>query len=388
MGSNIGMIVLSNQTNSSSSSNSANELASVYIHNVNDCKVKGIVLVRGYTKEDPVPALGASLKRNITGLEPNLNVTWNNYLTTLRFRPAGNLQQYGGGSLNANTLVYKYSIYQYWFKEGKFDSDQYINTLSTMLLRTDIETKGKLVQEFYQIRNVTGQGIVEVLFPTFSGTPQLYAVVVSTSKETYPFKSKVQFNGHLSDATGEEDFYSVYIATVSAGCKLKIEMPSIPEFGISYTDKEWPRTTGCLNFYHSETNVMVAFSLVIGIFILFLGHRLFSISQFIYGVLIVGLLAYPIFAVNLELNHTWVLICSVGTGIVGGILTTLVWQCIGSSVISTVFPAILGGAVLGSVVVYVCGCLQEEFLLEAEFFYGIFGAVGIIYVGVTITFTR
>ena len=118
MGSNIGIIIQNNQTNSSSKT----ELPSVYLHNNNECKVKGIVLVRAYKKEDPVPALGTQ-KRNITGLEPHLNITWNNYLTTLRFRPAGNLEQYDhDGRPKSNTLVYKYSIYQYWFKEGKFKS--------------------------------------------------------------------------------------------------------------------------------------------------------------------------------------------------------------------------------------------------------------------------
>ena len=133
---------------------------------------------------------------------------------------------------------------------------------------------------------------------------------------------------------------------------------------------------------------MVAFSLVMGAFILFLGHRFFSIAQFIYGVLIIGLLVYPLFTVYLQLNHMWILILSVVVGIVGGIVTTYLWLYSGKPMLSTVFPSILGGAILGLVVLHTCGCLQAEFLMERGFFYGILAAVGGVYVGVTIAFTR
>ena len=56
--------------------------------------------------------------------------------------------------------------------------------------------------------------------------------------------------------------------------------------------------------------------------------------------------------------------------------------------LATVFPAIMGGGIFGSIVLYVCGCLQQEFLMEEEFFFGIFLAVIVIYVGVTIPFPR
>ena len=391
MGSNIGLVILNNQT----TNRTTDELASVYLHNKNSCKVKGIVLVRGYTKEDPVPSLGTS-KRNITGLQPHLNVTWNNQLTLLRFRPAGNLEQYLHKKPSDNTLVYKYSIYQYWFKEGKFNGDQYINTLSTMLLRADIETKGKLVEEFYQIRNATGAGMVEVRFPTFPGTPQLFAVVVSTSKETYTSDKLRGTNGYDSvDEPGEQDFHSVYIATVTAGCKLKVELPALPsltgrnEVHRIYDDEEWATTTGCSDYYASETNVMMVLVLIVGLFVLFIGHKCFSAAQFIYGVLLIGLLAYPIFSATLlQLDHMWILICSVGAGVCGGIMTILLWQCVGSLMLSTVCPAALGGGILGCTALYICGCLQKEFLMESEFFYGILAIVVMIYVGVTITFTR
>lgn len=391
MGSNIGMIILNNQSNSS-------EMASVYLHNNNDCNVKGIVLVRGYTKDDPVPALGNqkhSKTHNITGLKPRLNVTWDNYITTLRFRQAGSLEQYGKGKLKGNTLVYKYSIYQFWFKEGVFDSDQYIKDLSTVLLRKDIETNGYLVADYYQKRNVTGSGMVEVRFPTFPGTAQLYAVVVSTSKETPPSKL-AKTNGDLVDPDNQEYFYSVYTATVSAGCHLNIQMPfesNSHKHGqqtliYKYRHADWPKTTGCKTFYYSETNVMVAFSLVMGVFVLFLGHRFFSIAQFVYGVLIVCLLVYPLFTVYLPVNHMWILISSVAVGIVGGVVTACLWLYFGKPIISTVFPSILGGGILGFVVLHTCGCLQAEFLMESGFFYGILATVGGVYVGVTIAFTR
>ena len=133
---------------------------------------------------------------------------------------------------------------------------------------------------------------------------------------------------------------------------------------------------------------MVSFVLVMGLFVLFLGHRFFSIAQFIYGVLIIGLLAYPIFTAQLNIGHMWILIATIVTGIVGGIIIMFFWLCVGNPMLSTVFPAILGGGLLGAVVIYICGCFQQEFLMETEFFYGILVAVGLIYVGATITFTR
>ena len=383
MGSNLGLIVLNNQTNANCSS----DPASVYLHNENGCQVEVIVLVRGYKKDDPVPGLGDS-KRNITGLQPHLYVTWDNYLTTLRFRPAGNLEQSRQRSTNANTLVYKYSIYQYWLKEGKFDNGSYINTLSTMLLRCDIETKGKLVQDFYQRRNATGEGMVEVRFPTFPGTPQLYAVVVSTSKETYVSKPDM-INGRLENEKAEQDFYSVYISTASAGCHLQMADSGSSNELFTKEDK-CATTTGCKKYHYTETKVMLAFTLLIGMFVLFLGHQYITISQFIYGMLIVGLLAYPIFTSQLEpsIPHIWILMCCVGASIMGGILTMTIWLCVGRPMLATIFPAIMGGGIFGSIVLYVCGCLQQEFLMEEEFFFGIFLAVIVIYVGVTIPFPR
>ena len=76
------------------------------------------------------------------------------------------------------------------------------------------------------------------------GTPQLFAVVVSTSKETYISAKMRETNGYTSvDEPGEQDFHSVYIATVTAGCKLKVELPALPSLtgrneGI-YDDEEW-----------------------------------------------------------------------------------------------------------------------------------------------------
>ena len=381
MGSNLGLVVLNNQTDN----NGSCEPASVYLHNNNGCQVEVIVLVRGYKKDDPVPGLGNS-KRNITGLNPHLYVTWDQYLTTLRFKPAGSLEQSHRKNLNADTLVYKYSIYQYWLKEGKFDNGSYINTLSTMLLRYDIETKGKLVQDFYQKRNVTGQGMVEVRFPTFPGTPQLYAVIVSTSKETF-LPSKQVTNGPWINEKTEQDFYSVYISTASAGCHL--QLTNSEDFNELYTKEKCTTTTGCIKYHYTETKVMLAFTLLMGMFVLFLGHQFITISQFIYGVLLVGLLAYPILASQLgDTSHIWILMSCVGAAVVGGISTMILWISAGRPLLATIFPALMGGGIFGSIVLYVCGCLQQEFLVEDEFFYGILLAVIAIYVGVTVPFPR
>ena len=383
MGSNLGIIVLNNQTNENCSS----EPASVYLHNNNGCQVEVIVLVRGYKKDDPVPGLGNS-KRNITGLNPHLYVTWDEYLTTLRFKPAGSIEQSRQRNQTMQeTLVYKYSIYQYWLKEGKFDNETYINTLSTMLLRCDIEEKGKLVQDFYQRRNVTGEGMVEVRFPTFPGIPQLYAVIVSTSKETFRSTEEIM-NGQFLDEKSEQDFYSVYISTASAGCRLQKKDIGIYSELLTKEEK-CTTTTGCIKYHYIETKVMLAFTLFIGLFVLFLGYQFVSISQFIYGVLIVGLLAYPILASQLDsLSHLWILMCCVGAGIIGGIITMVLWLCSGRPLVATIFPAMMGGGILGSIVLYVCGCLQQEFLLENEFFFGILLTVIVIYGGVTTPFPR
>ena len=391
LGSNVGMIVLNNHTNSS-------EAATVYLHNNNNCNVKGIVLVRGYTQEEPVPALGNlnhGKNHTINGLKPDLNITWDNYVTTLRFRQAGSLKMYNEDKLKGSTLVYKYSIYQFWFKEGVFNSDHYIKDLSSLLLRKDIESNGYLVKDYYQKRNVTGSGMVEVRFPTFPGTAQLYAVIVSTSKETPP-TNWIDKKGNSVHVRKEESFYSAYVGTVSAGCYLKIEMPlnSNPEeeqqqsrtYSVGHND--WPTITGCSSYYYSETNVMVAFSLVMGVFVLFLGHQFFSIAQFIYGIMIVALLVYPLFTTYLHLNHMWILIISVVAGIGGGIVTSYIWLFLGKPMLSTVFPSVLGGGILGFVVLHICGCLQAEFLMETGFFYGILVTVGLAYVGITIHFTR
>ena len=102
----------------------------------------------------------------------------------------------------------------------------------------------------------------------------------------------------------------------------------------------------------------------------------------------VGLLIYPLFTVYLNLNHMWILILSVVAGIVGGIVTTYLWLYLGKPMLSTVFPSILGGAILGFVVLHICGCLQAEFTMEKGVYYGILAAVGGVYIGISIAFTR
>ena len=182
-----------------------------------------------------------------------------------------------------------------------------------MLLRKDIEANGFLVADYFYKRNVTGAGMVEVRFPTFPGTAQLYVVIVSTSKETSPhFENSSQSKtteakDYFNDPIKEVSYYSVYIATVSAGCQLDIWTP--PEYSNlkektevrGYKKDELAKTTGCATLYYTETSILVTFSLAMGIVIALFAHKLFSLAQFVYGMLIVGLLVYPLVSAYLHL---------------------------------------------------------------------------------------
>jgi len=350
-----------------------------YIGNVKNYHVKALVLVRGYSDWAPVPSLGKDKFSTNSTVRSDIALEWDEFVTTMTFKASGSLQQPPAGQptnlaaerpYGENTMFH-YQVYRYWFKEGDFSQDSYIYGLSNMLFKKDIEVNGVLVQSHFVKRDPQAQQVT-VKFPSFPGTNQLFAVVVTTTTET---------------PSGEKTFHSVYSSAVTADCNMKVLGPT--EAALTNDDDSDDHARWhCVRVYFTETQVMMAVLVFLGLFVIFLGHRWFQLTQFIFGTFLASVVAYPFAAGLLSFNHYNAWLFSVSVGVCGGAFVFFVWWSLRSPPVSVSLPVVMTGLVLAMVIVHVGNSLQTEAMMSDVIYYSVVAATVLVYFVTSIRFTK
>jgi len=375
-----------------------------FIDNDKEVDVRGLVLVRGYSDMAPVPGLGTKSKLPIDKVRPELWVEWDEFITAVTFKASGSLEpatttataaaaSSATTSLSSDTLVFKYEVYRYWMKEGDFSRENYIEGVSNMLFKKDIEVNGHLVESQYLKKNEVSE-LITVQFPSFPGTATIFAVIVTATSET---------------PSGEKTFHSVYASGMTTGCYMKVTYPEAASAaGNNGTDGDDDGSDDviidddedddepsdqyakwhCKCVYFTETQVVMASCVFIGIFLTAFGHRAFAAAQGIFGMFFVGTVTYPIAAGIIDLDHLSALLCVIGCGILGGVAAYFLWNAVGVPLVSASVPNLLTGSLLAMIVIHIANSVQSEAMMQPLIYYGTAGAVTGVYFFVTISFTK
>merc|ERR1719295_1428267 len=350
-----------------------------YIGNVKNYEVKALVLVRGYSDWAPVPSLANDKFEPNGTIRSDIMLTWDEFVTTMTFKASGSLQPSSSSSSTKSTLssrspyhtelLFKYEVYRYWFKEGDFSQASYIDGLSNMLFKKDIEVNGVRVENHF-LRRDTETHRVSVKFPSFPRTNQLFAVVVTATKET--------------PGGGEKTYHAVYSSAVTADYNMKV-LPADEASGTDYDDAS---RFHCVRVYYTETQVLMGVLVFVGSFLVLFGHRAFGLTQAIFGVYLVSMVAYPVSVGVFSAQHALALVASAGAGLLGGLVTYLVWKLLSWPKVSVTIPALLTGAVLAMVVAHIGNSFQAQAMMNDVIFYGAVSATTGIYLVGIIGFTK
>lgn len=331
----------------------ANKTMRVYVTNNHRSKVFAVSLARGVAEKDPIPGKGPAAS-SAKEIRPNVHISWNDFVTTIRFREAGSLQSLGSGN------IYEYEVYQFWLPEGDFQEDDFVSGLSSMLFAKDIRQNGFPVGSYYLDRNFD-TGFIEATFSSFPNTFQLFAVIVTSQ-----------------DGEGEVN-EAVYTFAVTACCDMRVQT--------SQNKTKFP-SWSCSVVYHAESGVLVGLCLCLGAFLVCFGHRCLTGSQFIFGAFTAGLAGWAAAIGLFHFGHLWAMVSAVCFGFFAGLLNLVISNFRRLVFISTAVANALNGLLVGATVVHIANLCQSRAMMSDFIFFGTLSAVGSVYFLCTIGFRK
>lgn len=248
----------------------------VFLNNWSERNVTLILLARNYTSKHPIPGYSSG-NLNENGISLNYDAD----LVRIEFALASVLNASKVGS-----PILTYEVYQQYLTEQDYDQDQFLARLSLSMLKLDDITKnGRLIDANFVVHNKNNDSFV---FSAYPGTGVIFSVVVTT---LYP-----GLNG-----TDDLLFSTAYVSTATYSCQFENTHP-----------------LNCKFMWTTISKVIFGFSIFIGAFVAFFGHRCFQLQQFFVGAYAFGLFGFIVFSVLLDsISYTERMGISIGVGLVG-----------------------------------------------------------------------
>jgi hypothetical protein len=274
----------------------------VYLKNPQNVSFTVMVLVRGYTAEEPLPG-GCVLP-----YQPSLSVSWDTAVVNLSFSHAGlfNLTR------DCNKPhTFQYEVFQLYLPERALEDKQFFRAMQGFLEIEGIRKHG------YAVQSLTGK-VNHIVFSAYPATGSLYAVVVT----------------HLNNKS------SVYVSSHTYACNLDISEPN-----------------NCEVLFFTITKILCALAVFAGLFMGFAGHRFFKCSQFIFGFYAGSFIGYILLNVYLEEYYwfgDWVSVFALTTacGLTLAGLVSAMWWFLGIPVLSVLLPTLVLGVLAASCVMF------------------------------------
>merc|ERR550519_308759 len=271
----------------------------VYLKNPQNRTVKVMVLVRGYTANDPSPG---ACNTDLLKRRPNLIINWDSSVVNVSFNHA----DHNLSDCNCPNKFH-YQVYHLFLPERNCKEKTFFNHLEKFLEPNQIKKNGVAVPRArYKKAN-------ELIFSAYPATGSLYAVIVEIG------------NGS-----------AVYVTGHTYACNLDTEMEHNCEF-----------------LFSRVTKILCALALFVGIFMGFAGHRFFKCSQFIFGFYAGSFVGFILLSkyLDLEWAMTWSLTATCGLAFAG--LVSALWFFLGIPVLSMFLPLLILGALAASCIMFI-----------------------------------
>jgi hypothetical protein len=196
-----------------------------------------------------------------------------------------------------------YEVYHRFFEEHDLEEGRLLADLSaSMLLEKDILELGDRVRaEFVRVES---NGTRSIVFAAYPGTASVFAVVARQ------LDGLGAANGSLRSA--------VYVSSVTYACNLDTTQPHNC-LVMNYTStkaRNWFLLL-VVNTHTKSLQIICAFSVFVGLYVAFFGHRQFKSSQFFFGFVGGCLMGYIALARLSPLSYNWTLIATGGIGAAG-----------------------------------------------------------------------
>jgi len=270
----------------------------VYLKNTQNTTVKVLVLVRGYTENDPMP--GACKPQKI--IRPNIEVKWDSSVVNVSFNHAGD---YVGTDCNSQSK-FSYQVYQLFLPERNLEEDKFFSKLKTFLEPTQIMKNGVAVPS-------RSKNKFSPIFSAYPATGSLYAVIVKFGNSS-----------------------AVYVTAHTYACNLDPTMEH-----------------NCEALFFTVTQILCALALFVGIFMGFAGHRFFKCSQFIFGFYAGSFVGYILLSKYLDLDWVAVWSLTATCGLAFACLVSALWFFLGIPVLSMFLPLLILGALAASCIMFI-----------------------------------
>ncbi|XP_065191212.1 uncharacterized protein LOC135822387 isoform X2 [Sycon ciliatum] len=229
-----------------------------------DVNTNVMVIANPYTENVPIPG-GCCLTCSLD-IDPNLNITYSRYSTSIVFHPA-NIGYY----MSPTTPCYerltpldsrlRYYLYRYELAFIDFSESAMFDGLIKMSTPSSVERHGTKVALF----PTTYVDLRRVTLPTSRGTGTVYSIIV------------------VDHVYGTR---AVYPPSVSYGCEIG------------------GRVLGCDSIGSVFGKVVLTLFGLVGLVLVFFGHRLYLLQLFVSTFLLGLLLAYPLFCAFTHLDFT------------------------------------------------------------------------------------
>ncbi|XP_058480710.1 transmembrane 7 superfamily member 3 [Solea solea] len=285
---------------------------SLFLSSPNSDTVASIGVILPLSSTDPVP--GACNMESNLDVDPNLNIHYNLYETTIRFAPAntgyarGNSPPLCDESTGADTRWrLQYDIYQYFLPENDLSERSLFSGIQAVADISGMMQNGK------HVMTLSSSDMSMAVFNSIPGQGIIYSVIVrdplwNTSAPYIPVHT-----------------YACSFASTLDGCQ----------------------TLGKVS-----TKVFFTITGLVGLFVCFFGHRFFKCELFCMGFSFAAFFFFVLITRTTELNYDLRLAVSAVIGVVGGVLLVMSWWRFGSVMACIVVVGLMLGFLIASTVFF------------------------------------
>ncbi|XP_046656254.1 transmembrane 7 superfamily member 3-like [Daphnia pulicaria] len=320
---------------------SSNSGVMAYLINTQPVNITVLAFILYYDRSAPIPG-GCNLEFEMP-VSPWLRVSYNQSMVNVDHELAA-LPPNQGDVFPCESESLLYEVYHYYLAQRDFTEDSFFNAIR--LLRTVNGAK-----EFgTEIRSFGFTPTTRSRFSLYPGLGQVFVVTVT----------------HLGEASRYAPA-SAYIPSVTYGCDLSVE-------------------GDCQTLSSTYVKVLCAFSLFLGLFIAFAGHRYFQLEMILAGFIAFSAVSYIILVNHFDPNVAGLAAGTSVMGLLGGLLWWFVWWFWGIPALSVLPVVFMLGFLMSSVLFYLP--ISFEFLTNDFNFWSAFCCCWLVLPVIFVTFTR
>ncbi|KAG8005786.1 Transmembrane 7 superfamily member 3, partial [Nibea albiflora] len=285
---------------------------SLFLSSPDNNTVAGTGVILPYSSLDPVP--GACNMESSLDIDPNVNIHYNLYETTIRFAPANLGSERGvtppvcDESTATNTRWrLQYDVYQYFLPENDLSERSLFIGVQAVADIQGMMVNGK------RVMTLSSSDKSMAVFNSIPGQGVVYSVIVrdpllNTSASYVPVHT-----------------YACSFASTLDGCQ----------------------TLGKIS-----TKIFFTITGLAGLFVCFFGHRFFKCELFCMGFSFAAFFFFVLITRTTKLDYDICLAVSAVIGVVGGVLLVMSWWRFGSVMACIVVIGLMLGFLIASVVLF------------------------------------